>query len=356
MKKHQVCRSLLLPLSVQQSKGAEYMRALKPYVAEIKAKFKDNKDAINRATAKLYEDAEQNPLAGCGVSLAQLPIFLGLYRGVRLLAVDGVLQEPFLWIPSLEGPVSPPDYRGMDWLLKGWHFDAGTIPEPSLGWETTAAFLVMPCVLVLLQTLTMRTLQAPIDENASDEERETLERTQGFLKFLPLMIGFFALQVPAGLTIYWFTSNLFTLSSTLAVKTYYAANPPKITLPDYWETALAKDKDPSEMTPEERRAAAEAGIRVGPSYDDYVDEARFHPFIERGPIRENSSTWERIVKQQQQQQSSSSSSSALAHSQISMIPELQAWVAAASPWEEKERTQLTSEILEAETQSSRSKW
>ena len=82
-------RSLLVPLSLQQSKSSEYIKALKPYQDEIKAKFKDNKDMQNRAIAKLYEDANTNPLAGCLVSLAQLPIFLGLYRSVTRLAREG---------------------------------------------------------------------------------------------------------------------------------------------------------------------------------------------------------------------------------------------------------------------------
>jgi membrane protein insertase Oxa1/YidC/SpoIIIJ len=114
-------RTALLPLSVQQTKSAEYIKALKPYQDDIKEKFKDNKDMLNRATAKLFEDANANPLAGCLISVLQLPILIGLYRSITLLARDGELQEPFLWIPSLEGPVSAAnDYRGMEWLTQGW--------------------------------------------------------------------------------------------------------------------------------------------------------------------------------------------------------------------------------------------
>jgi YidC/Oxa1 family membrane protein insertase len=285
-------RSLLVPLSIQQTKSAEYMKALKPYMADIREKFKDNEDAQNRAISKLYEDANQNPLAGCFVSLAQLPVFLGLYRGVRLLALDGDLQEPFLWIPSLQGPVSAPDYRGMDWLLQGWTPGIdGSLPVPSLGWETTLLFMAMPIVLVLLQTLTMKTLQPPKDENATKEERETLEKSQQFLKFLPLLIGFFSLQVPAGLTIYWFTSNLFTLSQSLVVKAYFAANPPQIELPEYWDVALSKDADLDALSPADRRKAAEAGIRLGPTFEDMVDESRFHCLVERKPVRGESAAW-----------------------------------------------------------------
>jgi len=282
------------------------MKALKPYQDEIKQKFKGNQDAVNRATAKLFEDAKANPLAGCIISLLQLPIFLGLYRSVTLLAKDGQLQEPFLFIPSLEGPVSPPTYRGLDWLIQGWHTGLNGLPEPSMGWATTLAFLVMPVVLVLGQSLTMSTLTPPVPENASDEEREQLEKSQGVLKFLPLLIGFFSLQVPAGLTIYWFTTNCFTLLQTVAVRSYYTANPPKVELPEYW-SAL---DDVANMTPEERREAAKAGLAVGPKWEDIVDESRFHYIVQREPLRETSAAWERV-------QSSSSPS----------IPEeMEAWV------------------------------
>mmetsp|Transcript_26102 Transcript_26102/g.34812 ORF Transcript_26102/g.34812 Transcript_26102/m.34812 type:complete len:254 (+) Transcript_26102:212-973(+) len=245
------------------------MKALKPYQDQIKKKFADRKEMQNRAIAKLYEDAEQNPLAGCLVSLAQLPIFLGLYRSVTLLAKDGELQEPFLWIPSLQGPVTGPTFRGMEWLTEGWTTDPGaSFPHPSLGWETTLAFLAMPMILVLTQSITMNAMQPPVDENLPAEEKESLERTQGILKFLPLLIGYFSLQVPAGLTIYWFTSNTFTLLQSVTVKAYYKANPPKIELPDYWD---ALDQDPDSMSAEDRRKAAKAGLNTGPSFEQLMD-------------------------------------------------------------------------------------
>jgi len=281
-------RASLVPLSIQQSKSSEYVKALKPYQDEIKKKFADNKEMQNRAIAKLFEDSGTNPLAGCLVSLAQLPIFLGLYRSVTLLAKDGQLNEPFLWIPSLEGPVSAPTYRGMEWLTQGWHMD-GSLPVPGMGWETTLAFLVMPVVLVLGQSFTMSTLTPPLDESASDEEKAEFEKSQGILKFLPLLIGYFSLQVPAGLTIYWLTSNSFTLAQSLSVKAYYKANPPEIDLPEYWDAL----DDVANMSPEERRKAAEAGFSTGPKFDDLLDEARFHYVVQRHPLREESPAWKR---------------------------------------------------------------
>lgn len=283
-------RTALLPLSIQQTKSSEYIKLLKPYQDEIKEKFKDNKDMANRATAKLFEDANANPLSGCLISILQLPILIGLYRSISLLAKDGQLQEPFLWIPSLEGPVSAAnDYRGMEWLTEGW-----VDGVPSLGWEATVAFLIMPVVLVLGQKLTMSVLTPePDTSKMSDEEKEQQEKTAGILTFLPLLIGFFSLQVPAGLTIYWFTSNLYSLSQSLIIRKYYETNPPEIELPDYWDAL----DDVASMSPEEQRKAAEAGMAVGPKWQDVLDEANFHYVVERTALRENSAVWERAQKE-----------------------------------------------------------
>eukprot|EP00587_Corethron_hystrix_P004006 CAMPEP_0113307238 /NCGR_PEP_ID=MMETSP0010_2-20120614/6164_1 /TAXON_ID=216773 ORGANISM="Corethron hystrix, Strain 308" /NCGR_SAMPLE_ID=MMETSP0010_2 /ASSEMBLY_ACC=CAM_ASM_000155 /LENGTH=429 /DNA_ID=CAMNT_0000162055 /DNA_START=337 /DNA_END=1626 /DNA_ORIENTATION=+ /assembly_acc=CAM_ASM_000155 len=286
-------RLALAPVSVQQTKSSEYMKALKPYQEDIKKKFKDNEDMKNRALSKLLEDTGQNPLSGCFISLVQLPILLALYRSITLLAKEGALDEPFLWIPSLQGPVSPPTYRGLEWLREGWHaVEGASLPEPSLGWSTTIAYLIMPVILVLGQKLTMDTLQGDQDvEKMSDEERETFESSQGILKFLPLLIGFFSLQVPAGLTIYWFTSNLSTFAQSALVKGYYKANPPVIELPDYWDAL----EDVSNMTPEKKRQAAEAGLNTGPNFEEILDQARFHYVVPRPPIREQSAAWSRVV-------------------------------------------------------------
>jgi len=285
-------RSALIPLSVQQTKGTERMKALKPYQKEINDKFKNNDEMKNRATSKLYEDSNTNPLAGCLVSILQLPIFLALYRSVTYLAKEGRLDEPFLWIPSLQGPVSGPTFRGLEWLTEGWAKTGDSIfsYSPALGWATLLAFVAMPVLLVLTQAFSMSVMTPPPDENATDKEKEELEKSQRIIKFLPLMIGYFSLQVPAGLTIYWFASNIFTLLQSVAVKQYYKSNPPKIELPDYWDAL----DDVAEMSVEQRKEAAKAGIPTGPKYADLLDEARAAYSIHRTPLREGSEAWKRV--------------------------------------------------------------
>ena len=179
-----------------------YFQALQPTIKELQAKYASNPEVMNQKIAAMYQDNDINPLAGCVPSLLQIPIFIGLYRAVLTLAKDNKLDEPFLWLPNLEGPTYGADpAHGSDWILKGWV--DGT---PALGWEATAAFLTIPIVLVISQSISMNMMAS------KDQEQPA------FLKFLPLLIGWFSLNVPAALGIYWVANNFITTALTLQIK------------------------------------------------------------------------------------------------------------------------------------------
>jgi YidC/Oxa1 family membrane protein insertase len=163
---------------------------------------------MNQKIADLYKENEVNPLAGCLPSFLQIPIFIGLYRAVLTLAKDGALNEPFLFLPSLEGPTYGADpTHGSDWILKGWENGV-----PTLGWDQTAAFMVLPVVLVLSQFLSMELMQPQPGPDGTKPESPFV------LKFLPLMIGWFSLNVPSALGIYWVANNIITTSTTLLIR------------------------------------------------------------------------------------------------------------------------------------------
>ena len=173
---------------------------------------------LNLELQKLYQDNQVNPLAGCLPSLAQIPIFIGLYRSVLNLAAADKLEESFLWLPSLEGPVS--DYtKGVGWLFgdaaQGYAWDG--FPPP-LGWSDTGAYLVLPVALVISQYISTAILTPKTDDPAQ-------QQTQAILKVLPLMIGWFSLNVPSGLGLYWMTNNVVTTLTTVLIKRSVAAQP-----------------------------------------------------------------------------------------------------------------------------------
>ena len=96
-------------------------KALQPTIKALQAKYQSNPEVMNQKIAEVYQQNEVNPLAGCIPSLVQIPVFIGLYRAVLNLAKDNALDEPFLFLPNLEGPTYGADpAHGSDWLFKNW--------------------------------------------------------------------------------------------------------------------------------------------------------------------------------------------------------------------------------------------
>lgn len=192
------------PLTKTQLESTNKMQALQPAIKDIQAKYQSNPEVMNQKIAEMYQTNNINPLAGCFPSLVQIPIFIGLYRAVLDLAKENKLDEPFLWLPNLEGPVYGADpTKGSAWLFEGWSNGA-----PSLGWDDTIAFLILPVFLVISQFVSME-IMTPKDSQ---------QQGNIVLKLLPLMIGWFSLNVPAALCLYWVTNNIVTTATSVIIR------------------------------------------------------------------------------------------------------------------------------------------
>ncbi|KAL1510465.1 hypothetical protein AB1Y20_006771 [Prymnesium parvum] len=201
-----VLKALTFPLNKQQIESTAKMQAIQPMAKKLQDKYQNRDPArLNQELQKLYQDNQVNPLAGCLPALAQIPIFIGLYQALLALAKENLLAEPFLWIPSLEGPSR--DYtEGIKWLTEGWSNGA-----PPLGWHDTLCYLVLPVALVISQYLSTALLTPKTDDPAQ-------QQSQAILKFLPLMIGWFSLNVPSGLGLYWLVNNAVTTLTTVLIR------------------------------------------------------------------------------------------------------------------------------------------
>ncbi|EWM28009.1 Membrane insertion protein, OxaA/YidC [Nannochloropsis gaditana] len=197
-----------LPLNYKQIESTTKMQAIQPKMKEIQAKYKSDPTLQQQKMAQLYSDNNVNPLAGCLPALVQIPIFISLYRALTNLAAANELNEPFLWLPNLEGPTygaGPAD--GMNWLKQWEGF------TPSLGWHDTIAFLTVPLILIVSQSISQQILQP-----AANKDDPNAQQSQAILKFLPFMVGYFSLNVPSGLGVYWIANNLITTLTTVAVR------------------------------------------------------------------------------------------------------------------------------------------
>lgn len=204
-------KTLTFPLTKIQVEGTMSMQALKPEIDAIKEKYGDNKDAISRETSALYEKANVNPLAGCLPTLATIPIFIGLYRSFSSVASQGDLDnQGFYWIPTLAGPTSIAAQKagaGTAWLFP---FVDG---HPPIGWELASAYLVLPVALVLAQYISSAIISPPIDPNS-----ENANVQKALYYGLPLMVGWFSLNLPSGLSLYYFSNTVFTSAQQIFLR------------------------------------------------------------------------------------------------------------------------------------------
>lgn len=118
-----IIKALVFPLMKSQLESAGKLRQVQPLVKEIQAQYQSTKpDLMNEKLAEFYQANNISPLAGFLPSLLQVPVLIGLYRAVLGLTKRGMIDEPFLWIPSLEGPTYGADAKmATDWIRKGWY-------------------------------------------------------------------------------------------------------------------------------------------------------------------------------------------------------------------------------------------
>lgn len=201
-------RLLTFPLNMQQIKSSKAMQELQPQLKALQDKYKNDREKLAQEQMSLYREAGVNPLGGCLPMLVQMPIWFALYRALIQLSSEGLLNEGFFWIPSLAGPVSSWG-GGIDWL---WPF------PPAVGWPNAIAYLIMPVLLVVSQLYTQKLMTPP----STDPQQAQM---QSVMKFMPLMFGYFALIVPSGLTLYWFTSNMLGVAQHYFTKTQLDQKP-----------------------------------------------------------------------------------------------------------------------------------
>jgi len=190
-----IIKALTFPLNQKQMQSSRATQELQPKLKELQKKYAKDKEKLSQEQMKLYKEAGVNPLGGCLPMIIQMPIWFALYRALYQLAgTEPALQEGFFWIPSLAGPVAERT-AGLSWL---WPL------PPSVGWPDAIGYLVLPVLLVVSQ-LYMQKMMTPTSD---DPQQKSMSQ---MMMFMPFMFGYFALVVPSGLSLYWFTNNILSL-------------------------------------------------------------------------------------------------------------------------------------------------
>src|ERR687889_1462382 len=207
-----IVRSLLFPLTVKQVRSMRAMQDLKPHMDRVRAQFKDNRQRQQEEMAKLYQEQGVNPLGGCLPILVQMPIFIGIFYVIRQFGGY-----------SLGNSTVPPQYPSFH--------------EGGILWFQNLSNADPTYLLPIISAATMLAATEITAKNIDPQQR-------WLMRLLPIGFTIFLLNFPAGLFVYWITSNLVTLGQNFVIYNY---GPGKKTSDDTEgkDTAKAKARDGS---------------------------------------------------------------------------------------------------------------
>lgn len=172
-------RIAFLPISIKSQRSMMKMQRLQPQMERLRAKYKDNNEQLQKEMVDLYKRNHVNPLGGCAPMALQLPIFIGLYEA--LLNSVELRHAPFVgWINDL----STPDCLHIPGLPQLPMVHCHGLP-----------------VLVLLMGLTSF-LQQYMTPTTPDPNQQRM------MMLTPLIFTIMLINFPAGLALYYFSSNL----------------------------------------------------------------------------------------------------------------------------------------------------
>ncbi len=181
-------RALLLPLTLKQVKSMRALQQIAPLMKEVQGKYTEDKQRQQQEMMKLYQEHKVNPFASCLPLLAQLPVFIALFYLLQddlRFEICGQTEEPcgsssaseFLFIPDITD-------------------------------NATGGVLIALIVLYVGSQL----LSSLLMSVSADKNQRMIFLALPFI-FIPFIISF-----PAGLLVYWITTNLWTIVQQFIVR------------------------------------------------------------------------------------------------------------------------------------------
>ncbi len=176
-----IVRLLMIPLTIKQIRSMNALRVLQPQIKEIQAKYKEDKQRMQQEMMRFYQENKVNPFASCLPLLLQLPVFMALF-----FLLNGTEFKEQVRATSEQGFLGIQD-----------------ITEPATG-ITLVILMVLFIGSQMASTLVMSV---------------TADKTQQrIMLLLPLVFAALVPNFPAGLLVYWITTNFWTLGQSIMVR------------------------------------------------------------------------------------------------------------------------------------------
>lgn len=209
-------RALLVPLTYKQIKGMRALQALQPKIKELQEKYKDDKQRMQQEMMNFYRENKVNPLASCLPLILQLPVFFALFRLLRGSSFEQDVEST----------------GGASWL-----FIESVVEKPQ-GAETVILMVLFAGSMALSTLVTMRS-----SPSAGGRQQYIM-----LIAFAGIGV-FFVPAFPAGLSLYWITTNFWTVGQSWVAAKLIPA--PQLATPE--EVAAAKPPPPPPRKKKKRR-------------------------------------------------------------------------------------------------------
>ncbi|MFH1412924.1 MAG: YidC/Oxa1 family membrane protein insertase [bacterium] len=183
-----VIKLILWPLSGKALKSQKAMQTLQPKMEEIKAKFKDNKEAMSKAMMELYKVEKINPFSSCLPLLIQLPFFWAVFQVFRNELVNEHLESIYSFVsnPGTLNPVA---------------FGLINLSEPNIALALLAGAAQFGQAKLMPKT----------KPTQGKEGNMMSIMGKQMMYFMPILTIFICMSLPSGLALYWFLTTLLTI-------------------------------------------------------------------------------------------------------------------------------------------------
>jgi YidC/Oxa1 family membrane protein insertase len=184
-----VVRAALLPLAVKQFRSMQALQRIAPHLKVLQEKYKDDKQRLQQETMKFYQEHKVNPFASCLPLVAQLPVFLSLFYMLRKDLRHDICPD------INPAAVTNPKPCGQTADSQFWFIH--DITDKATG-TVLIVLLVLYVGSQLVSSLLMMTATA-------DQNQKII------MLVLPFLFVGFVFRFPAGLIMYWITTNVWTI-------------------------------------------------------------------------------------------------------------------------------------------------
>ena len=167
-----ILKVLFFPLTHKSYKSMKDMQKIQPKMAGLKEKYKDDRDAMNKAVMELYREHKVNPLGGCLPMVVQIPVFFALYKAL-MFSIE-LRHAPFyLWVTDLSDK------------------------DP---------YYVTPVIMGITMF---------IQQKMTPSQMDPIQ--QKMMLALPVVFTFMFLSFPSGLVLYWLVNNVLTIGQQMYI-------------------------------------------------------------------------------------------------------------------------------------------